>query len=144
MGCTNAVSVVLKGLDGVDSVSVSMKDVKVMLKPGNKVTIEQIRKSIQHCGFGAGDSEVNVAGILSVVGDTVLLNVPGPNVKFALSDHTDAEGTVAKLLQVGTAHVVSVRGTVAQPADRDSTAVIPILQVRGFETGGEITRSQGS
>ena len=144
MGCASAVSAALEGIEGVDSVSVSLKEAKIVLKPGNKVTLEQIRKSIQQVGFRAGDTEVCVSGILSVDGDTVLLNVPGPGLKYALRDHANGAAMLAKLRQVGTAHVVSVRGTVVQPTDQDSTAVIPLLQMREFETGEEVAEPQVS
>lgn len=64
--CAHAVRVSLKGVPGVDSVAVSLNQglASVKLKPGNTVTMEQLRKAVEKNGFVTKQAEVTVRGKL--------------------------------------------------------------------------------
>lgn len=107
-------SVALQGLPGVDAVKVSLNEgaATLQLKPGSKVTLEQVREVIRKNGFSPKESRVKVAGeiiernghpALRVSGlDTVLLleNWKGTGKQVALTGVISGEGPGPAVLQV--------------------------------------------
>ena len=59
-------SVAIKKLDGVDSVDVSLDKAAadVHLKPGNTITLPQLRRIIRQAGYPTGDARVDARGTI--------------------------------------------------------------------------------
>jgi hypothetical protein len=84
------VRVALQKLPGVESVNVSLEraSTEIQLRPGNSITLEQVRSIIRNNGFTTKETTVTVAGrvierhgapALDVTGtNTVMLIVPDP------------------------------------------------------------------
>jgi len=60
------VSVAIKKLDGVESVDVSLEKATadVRLKPGNAITIPQLRRIIRQVGYPTKDAKVEARGTM--------------------------------------------------------------------------------
>jgi hypothetical protein len=60
------VSVAIKKLDGVDSVDVSLEraTADIRLKPGNGITLPQLRRIIRQAGYPTKDAQVEARGIV--------------------------------------------------------------------------------
>jgi len=58
------VSVAVQKLDGVESVEVSLEKASadIRLKPGNRVTLPQLRKTIRQSGYPTKDAHVEARG----------------------------------------------------------------------------------
>ena len=57
-------SVAIKKLDGVESVEVSLEKATadIRLKPGNAITLPQLRRIIRQSGYPTKDAQVNARG----------------------------------------------------------------------------------
>jgi len=60
------VSVAIKKLDGVESVDVSLEKATadIRLKPGNAVTLPQLRRIIRRAGYPTKDAQVDARGAI--------------------------------------------------------------------------------
>ena len=60
-------SVALKKVDGVESVSVSLEKATadIRLKPGNAVTLPQLRQIIRQSGYPTKDAQVEARGVFT-------------------------------------------------------------------------------
>jgi copper chaperone CopZ len=58
------VSVAIKKLDGVDSVAVSLEkaNADIRLKPGNTITLPQLRRIIRQAGYPTKDAHIEARG----------------------------------------------------------------------------------
>ena len=79
-------SVALKGVNGVESVDVSLNRglATVTLKPGNTVTFEQLQHAITKNGFTTKQSTVLVSGAVLSNNGKMVLRVSGSNEQFDL------------------------------------------------------------
>lgn len=79
-------SVAIKKLEGVESVKVSLNEgfADIKLKPGNKVTVEQVREVVRRNGFTPKDAQVEVAGKVIERGGKPALEVTGTEAVYAL------------------------------------------------------------
>jgi copper chaperone CopZ len=113
--CAHAVRVALKGVNGVDSVDVSLNKglATVTLKPGNTVTIEQLQHAITKNGFTTKQSTVVVTGTLLLDDHKETLRVSGSNELFNLvpENHEQANTTEIKRLSGRT---VTVEGIIPE------------------------------
>lgn len=59
-------SVVLKKLDGVESADVSLEKATadIRLKPGNRITLPQLRRTIRQAGYPTKDARIDARGIV--------------------------------------------------------------------------------
>jgi hypothetical protein len=75
------VRVSLKAVAGVDSVDVSLEKglARVQLKPGNKVTLKQLRDAVTKNGFVMKASQAILAGTVSAGSGRAELKVSGSN-----------------------------------------------------------------
>jgi copper chaperone CopZ len=80
------VSVALKGVNGVESVEVSLNKglATVTLKPGNTVTMARLQNAITKNGFTTKQSKVTVIGTLAAADGKLTLRVSGSNESFTL------------------------------------------------------------
>jgi copper chaperone CopZ len=116
--CAHAVRVALKGINGVETVDVSLNKglATVTLKDGNTVTMKQMRDAIGKNGFSTKSSIIVVSGqILEKNGESVL-RVSGSNEEFNLS----SDGVAADKALIG--KPVTVEGTVPEVVSGSSAA----------------------
>lgn len=69
----------MRKLPGVESVEVSLERAMtdVRLRPGNSVTLDQLRKVIRNNGFNAEEADITVVGKISERGGQPVLSVTG-------------------------------------------------------------------
>jgi len=79
MTCAHVVDVSLRKVDGVESVEVSLNKglAVVKLKPGNKVTVQQLWSLIHEKGYTPKETAVSVRGELAGPAGRMLLKVSG-------------------------------------------------------------------
>jgi copper chaperone CopZ len=124
----------MKKVQGVESVEVSLNrgEALLRLKPGNSVTIEQIRQAVLDNGFTPKDSEVEVSGQVVERGGKPALAVSGPNVVYLLVDHHQAMRKVEKLWKEGRGKDVVVTGHLPETATKGRAEEPRVLEVRDF------------
>ena len=107
----------MRKLPGVESVDVSLEraTTDVRLKPGNTVTLAQLRQIIKSNGFNAREAEVTVDGTLAQRSGAVVLEVTGTGTSLALENAQElakrASGSAVKVtgrVETGT-EVLKVR-----------------------------------
>jgi hypothetical protein len=130
-------------LEGVETVDVSLQRglADLRLRPGNHVTIQQLRTLIKRNGFNPGSATVEVAGRLTMRGglpaivvtntDLVLPLIPDPSVKDAMHDAEErvSSGGPQNVLVTG----VLVQGT---PAEGDHIELRAIEALPDDSKGG--------
>jgi copper chaperone CopZ len=80
------VSVALNKLDGIEKVVVSLNEgaATLTLKPGNRITVEQVREIIRKNGFDPKDAKVRATGTVVARDGTFALQVSGTGVTLPL------------------------------------------------------------
>jgi len=139
------VRVAVLKLEGVETVDVSLQRglADLRLRPGNHVTIQELRTLIKRNGFNPGSATVEVAGHLTVRGgqpaivvantDLVLPMTLDPSAKDAMQDaekraSSDVPQTVlitGVLVQGTTAEGDHIELRSIQPSPEDSKAPLP-------------------
>ena len=86
--------VAVRKIPGVESVEVSLEQAvtKVRLKPGNVVTLSQLRKIVKSGGFSSGAADVDVVGTLVAREGTPTLLVTGTGESFRLVADAQSQG----------------------------------------------------
>jgi hypothetical protein len=117
--------VALKKLEGVESVRVSLNrgNATLELRPGNLVTLEQVRQHVKTHGFTPKDARVVVRGLLVRDGQALVLRVSGTEASFAVkpaATHPHVSGALEKL----TGGTVLLEGTVPEPAKGASETLL--------------------
>jgi copper chaperone CopZ len=122
------VRVALKGVNGVDSVQVSLNQglATLTLKDGNTVTMKQLQDAIAKNGFTTKQANVVAVGQLISKADKLMLHVSGSNEEFPLQTAAGA-GKVDDHLM---GKVVSIVGTI--PDAKKGTSPLE-LQFRSIE-----------
>jgi copper chaperone CopZ len=71
------VSVAIRKLDGVESVEVSLEKATadIRLKPGNTITVPQLRRIIRQSGYPTKDAEIEARGAIVDRGGTPALDL---------------------------------------------------------------------
>lgn len=85
-------SVSIQKIEGVESVKVSLNEgqARIVLKPGNRVTLEQLRELIKRNGFTPRQASVSAeADVISYEG-RMHVRIAGTNEMFAVASSTDA------------------------------------------------------
>jgi hypothetical protein len=113
--------VALGKLDGVTTVDVTLKRgvAHIALKPGNTVTLTQLRQTVKDAGYSSGAAVTTAIGRLSAAGRQKVLSVAGTSMTWVLE--ADA-GTppAASLAAMAEGTTVEVTGTIAS-ASRGTT-----------------------
>jgi copper chaperone CopZ len=88
------VRVAVRKIPGVESVEVSLEQAvtKVRLKPGNIVTLSQLRKIVKSGGFNSGAADIDVVGTLVTREGTPTLLVTGTSESFRLVADAQSQG----------------------------------------------------
>jgi copper chaperone CopZ len=105
------VGVFMKRIEGVESVEVSLKEgaATIALRPGNHVTVDEIREAIRKNGYTPKDADVTVAGKLIERDGKPALAVGGSDVVYPLAESAGARGKLAELRK-STGKEVIVKG----------------------------------
>lgn len=118
-------SVSIKKIAGVESVNVSLKQglTSIRLKPGNTVTLEQVRKAIQADAFTPQQARITAVGKLSSMKGATIFKVAGTGEAFPLAPalHTAWERMLGRTLVVS--------GLIAAPANRTESGALQITEV---------------
>jgi len=95
------VSVAIEKLEDVESVKVSLNDgtASVVLRPGNSLDPEQLRKIARDSGFTPKQANVRVVGRLVEKEGVPVLDVTGSGLRYVLTDHPKAPGQLFKLTE---------------------------------------------
>jgi hypothetical protein len=106
------VRVALKGVNGVDSVEVSLNKglATVTLKDGNTVTMTQLQSAITRNGYSTKQSVVTAIGQLSTKDGRWVLHVSGSNEEFTLTPGSNTKPPESNLA----GKVVTVTGTISE------------------------------
>ena len=82
-------SVAIKKVEGVEDVNVSLNEghANIKLKPGNKVTVEQVREIVRKNGFTPKDTTAKVAGTIIERNRSPAMQVDGLNSVMLLAGH---------------------------------------------------------
>jgi copper chaperone CopZ len=125
------VSVLVKRIDGVESVDVSLKEgaATVKLKPGNHVTVDEVRDAIRKNGFTPKDADVTIAGKVVERNGKPALAVSGSDLVYLLGQSSEAKGK-AEELQKQIGRDVIVKGHLPESSGKVSEP--QTLEVRGY------------
>jgi copper chaperone CopZ len=114
------VSVALNKVEGIASVDVTLKRgvAHLVLKPGNTVTLAQLRKIIKDAGYTTGEAVITARGAVVVRGDRLELDVTGTATSLIVAADAADPQPFARLRMspVGSTLSVEVTGAVAAPA----------------------------
>jgi copper chaperone CopZ len=91
------VSVAIKKLDGVESVEVSLEKASadIRLKPGNAITLTQLRRLIRQAGYPTKDANIEARGALVERQGKPMLDLQnGSFLELAAKPSTPAAGVV--------------------------------------------------
>jgi len=121
----------MKRIEGVESVEVSLKDgaATIALRPGNHVTVDEIREAIRKNGYTPKGADVSVAGKLIERDGKPALAVSGSDVVYALAEGADGKGKLAELRK-STGKEVIVKGHL--PESTGTSAAPQTLELRDF------------
>ncbi len=127
-------SVALQKINGVTSVKVTLKEGRatLSLKPGNKVTLLELRRAVERNGFTPqGATVVADAGhILNAAGHSQI-KVSGSNETFTVGPAT-TESVRAELKKY-TGRTIVVQGVVLAPKDNPAAA----MEVKDVKPAGK-------
>jgi len=124
------VRVAVRKIDGVASAAVSLDSgmAVIQFKPGNRVTIEQVREAIRENGFTPKAAEVRVQGALVRQQEKLALALPRSET-VPLVVGAESPDLLRRLQGVPPGTVLAVEGVVPAAAKGSQAATI---QVRSF------------
>jgi copper chaperone CopZ len=134
--CAHAVRVAIRKLPGVEAVDVSLERAlaDIRLRPGNTVTLPQLRQIIKNNGFTAKDATITVVGTIIERGGQPAINVTGTDIVMRLV--ADARATAAfKQVQdrMRTKHATPVQITGLAESRGDQPDQIVVRDVEGLD-----------
>lgn len=115
----------MKKMEGVESAEVSLNEgrARIVLKPGNPVRLEQVRKAVNEQGFTPKEARIKAVGELTTTNGRLQFKVSGSNEVFPMAEAPHAPWRK----QVG--ETVMVNGIIAAPRDEKELGVLQALQV---------------
>ena len=127
-------SVAVKKVRGVETVDVSLNkgEALIRLKPGNTVTVEQIRQVVIDNGFTPRDSDVEVVGRVVERNGKPALAVPGPDLVYLLADDRSGIEKVEELWRLARGKEVLVKGHLPQTSIKGRAEEPRVLGVRDY------------
>ena len=109
------------------TVSLERASAAIALRPGNRITLPQLRQIIKNNGFTAKDAAVTVIGTLTERGGKPALTVTGSDIVWLIGPRAANDTTYADALQHVKAHrsgPIEAVGTVAAPTDPSQPEVL--------------------
>ncbi len=124
----------MKKVRGVESVDVSLNkgEALIRLKPGNTVTVEQIRQVVIDNGFTPKDSDVEVAGTVIERNGKPALAVTGLDLVYLLEDDRGGRGKAEELWRHARGKEVLVKGHLPQTSIKGRAEEPRVLGVRDY------------
>lgn len=128
--------VALEKVEGIEKVNVTLKRgvAHITFRPGNSVTLTQLRKVIKDAGYTTRDATVTVTGAVTATGKQLTLAVSGTPASFALAPEKGISlAGLEKAAREGDERV-SVTGVIPAPAPgkTDAKDAGDTLLVRSF------------
>jgi copper chaperone CopZ len=121
----------VKGLESVD-VSLNKGEALIRLKPGNSVSVEQIRQVVLDNGFTPRDSDVEVVGRVVERDGKPALAVSGLDLVYLLAGDRSGRGKVEELWRHARGKEVVVRGHLPQTSIKGRAEEPRALGVRDY------------
>lgn len=117
--CAHAVSVAVQKLEGVETVDVSLNEglALIRFKPGNDVTVDQVREVIRRNGFTPKTAEVRVTGRVTEQQGGLTLLAGGGDRAYTLHESPGGPGVLGQLEQAGRNRPLVIEGVVPEPGE---------------------------
>ena len=124
--------VAVRKLEGVESVDVSLERgaATIALRPGNRITLPQLRQIIKNNGFTAKDATVTVIGTVVERGGKPALSVTGTDVVWLLAGSNAAYADAMQRVRAPQTAPVEAAGTVAAPANESQPEVLVVQALK--------------
>lgn len=121
----------MEKLPGVESTEVRLNEGRaiIRLKPGNAITIAQIRRSVERNGFTPQQAVISAEADVIARGDKLQLRIRGTTDTYDIASTAHAD-TIQQQLKKHTGNAVVIEGIV--PASKDSKG-IPVIQVNSVK-----------
>jgi len=115
------VSVAIRKVEGVESVKVSLNEgyADIKLKPGSKVSVEQIRAVVRDNGFTPKGADVQVMGELTERGGKPALAVSGLDLVYLLDALPESTERFSDLVNTARGKKVMVSGHLQETVKGD-------------------------
>jgi copper chaperone CopZ len=126
------VRVAVRKLDGVESADVSLERgaATIALRPGNRITLSQLRQIIRNNGFTAKDATVTAIGTVVDRGGKPALSVTGTHVVWLLAGSNAAYADAMQRVKTQQAGAVEAVGTVPAPANPNQPEELALQELR--------------
>lgn len=121
----------MEKLPGVESAKVSLNEGRavIQLRPGNTVTMAQIRQGVTRNGFTPQQAAVSGEAEVMAKGDKLQLRISGTNDVYELAGTPHGDG-VLQLLRTSVGQRVVIEGVVPAPKD---DRIAPAIQVNSVK-----------
>jgi copper chaperone CopZ len=129
------VRVALNKVEGITSVNVTLKRgvASIELKPGNTVSIAQLRKTIKDAGYTTQGAVVTARGTVVSRGQEIVLDVTGTSTRLNLKAEAGQAATLANLRRAaGASGAVSIEATGTIPPPEGNPKATDTLVLRAF------------
>jgi copper chaperone CopZ len=118
--CAHSLVIAVRKVEGVESVEVSLEraSMDIRLRPGNRITLGQLRQLVKNTGFTAKDATVTAVGTLVDRGGKPALDIAGTNAVWLLaadSESGEPFSDATRRLSSKQAGPVEVTGVVPAP-----------------------------
>lgn len=127
--------VALQKIDGVESVEVSLNEgmATIQFKPGNEVTVDEVRQVAIDSGFTPKHATVRIAGT-AIHRELPALEVTGSGIVYLLEDHPSSKGIAREIHDGFSGREIIVTGIIRE----DRGDELPrMLHVREFTLRSE-------
>ena len=124
--------VAVQKLPGVESVNVSLEraSTEIQLRPGNSITLDQVRSIIKNNGFTAKEATVTVVGRLIERGGQPALEVTGTDTVMLIVADPKQPAPFKKVeerLRAKTSDVIRIAGMVETNANSPDRITVRVL-----------------
>ena len=122
----------MEKLPGVEAAKVSLNEGRavIQLRPGNAVTMAQIRRSVERNGFTPQQAAINAEADVVAKGDKLQLRISGTNDIFELASSGHAD-SVLQQLRKSAGQRVLIEGMI--PAQKKDETATPAIQVNSVK-----------
>lgn len=123
----------MEKLPGVESATVRLKDGRatIHLRPGNTLTLTEIRQRVERSGFTPREAVVRGEAEVVVRGDSLQLAITGTADRYTVTSAPQA-GDVLQQLRKHAGQRVVIDGTVPPSKERTETPVIQVTRVEAI------------
>ena len=125
--CAHGLTVAMKKLEGVESVDISLtrSSAEVRLRPGNRVTVDDLRRIVKRNGFTPKEAVVTTVAVPVRRNGRLALEVSGQPTVVAIATAGSTPAALESLTQNAAKGVtLIVAGTLSQKADGTEDIVV--------------------